>query len=110
MLEGDTVTLRCRCRREMSVTTVRFCHGDKEVRMYLLGTELSLSPLQLNHSGQYHCGGWMNSWLPLWAQSVPMTVTVHGPPKLCTASSSLAFLCPSLTFPEYLIVLWCPPS
>uniref|UniRef100_A0A8D2QSZ8 Ig-like domain-containing protein n=1 Tax=Zosterops lateralis melanops TaxID=1220523 RepID=A0A8D2QSZ8_ZOSLA len=78
MLEGDTVTLRCRCRREMSVTAVRFCHGDKKVRMSLLGTELSLSPLQLHHSGPYHCRGWMNSWLPLWAQSVPVTVTVHG--------------------------------
>uniref|UniRef100_A0A8D2PJU6 Ig-like domain-containing protein n=1 Tax=Zosterops lateralis melanops TaxID=1220523 RepID=A0A8D2PJU6_ZOSLA len=55
MLEGDTVTLRCRCRREMSVTAVRFCHGDKKVRMSLLGTELSLSPLQLHHSGPYHC-------------------------------------------------------
>uniref|UniRef100_A0A8D2PN31 Ig-like domain-containing protein n=1 Tax=Zosterops lateralis melanops TaxID=1220523 RepID=A0A8D2PN31_ZOSLA len=89
MLEGDTVTLRCRCRREMSVTAVRFCHGDKKVRMSLLGTELSLSPLQLHHSGPYHCRGWMNSWLPLWAQSVPVTVTVHG------------------EHPTYLTVLWC---
>uniref|UniRef100_A0A8D2QRK4 Immunoglobulin domain-containing protein n=1 Tax=Zosterops lateralis melanops TaxID=1220523 RepID=A0A8D2QRK4_ZOSLA len=78
MLEGDMVTLRCHCRREVLVTTVRFYHGDKEVRMSLLGTELSLSPLQLNHSSDYHCGGWMNSWLSLWAQSVPVTVTVHG--------------------------------
>ncbi|KAL9820677.1 Fc receptor-like protein 6 [Geothlypis trichas] len=50
LLEGDTVTLRCRRWRDMPVTGVRFYHGDKEVERSLRGTELSLSPLQLNHS------------------------------------------------------------
>ncbi|NXQ23506.1 FCRL1 protein, partial [Alaudala cheleensis] len=36
--------------------------------------------LQLNHSGRYRCRGWVNSELPLWAQSEPVTVTVHGVP------------------------------
>ncbi|TRZ05621.1 hypothetical protein HGM15179_021485, partial [Zosterops borbonicus] len=55
LLEGDTLTLRCRFWRDMSLTSVRFYHGDEEVNRPLAGTELSLSPLQLNHSGQYHC-------------------------------------------------------
>ncbi|NXN00997.1 FCGR3 protein, partial [Sylvia borin] len=55
LLEGDTVTLRCRSWRNMSVRGVQFYHGDEEVRMSIPGTELSLSPLLLNHSGSYRC-------------------------------------------------------
>ncbi|TRZ05321.1 hypothetical protein HGM15179_021786 [Zosterops borbonicus] len=36
----------------MSVTSVRFYHGDEEVNRTLTGTELSLSPLQLHHRAQ----------------------------------------------------------
>ncbi|NWY35309.1 FCRL2 protein, partial [Pheucticus melanocephalus] len=36
--------------------------------------------LQLHHSGSYSCGGWMDSKVAPWAQSAPMTVTVHGVP------------------------------
>ncbi|NXP95908.1 FCRL2 protein, partial [Passerina amoena] len=36
--------------------------------------------LQLNHSGRYSCGGWVDSELSPWAQSAPVTVTVHGIP------------------------------
>ncbi|TRZ04996.1 hypothetical protein HGM15179_021295 [Zosterops borbonicus] len=78
MLEGDTVTLRCRWRQGMSVNEVRFHHGGKEVRGPLPGTKLFLSPLQLNHSGHYYC------WFLVktresekWQQSAPVTVTVH---------------------------------
>ncbi|NWY34419.1 FCRL2 protein, partial [Pheucticus melanocephalus] len=36
--------------------------------------------LQLNHSGRYSCGGWVDSEVSQWAQSAPVTVTVHGVP------------------------------
>ncbi|NXR52972.1 FCRLA protein, partial [Hippolais icterina] len=51
LLEGDTVTLRCQVWQNMSVTDVKFYRGDDEVSRSLSGTELSLSPLQLHHSG-----------------------------------------------------------
>ncbi|XP_059727380.1 low affinity immunoglobulin gamma Fc region receptor III-like [Haemorhous mexicanus] len=78
LLEGDTVTLRCLRWHDNPVTGVRFYHGDKEVGRPLNGTELSLSPLQLNHSGNYSCEGWVDSGVSPWAQSAPVTVTVHG--------------------------------
>uniref|UniRef100_A0A8D2PNT5 Ig-like domain-containing protein n=1 Tax=Zosterops lateralis melanops TaxID=1220523 RepID=A0A8D2PNT5_ZOSLA len=81
--KGDTVTLRCRGWRNRSVTLVQFYRGDKEVRRSLPGTELSLSPLQLHHSGQYHCQGLVYSEeSSSWVQriSAPVTVTVHGEP------------------------------
>uniref|UniRef100_A0A8C3Y3B0 Ig-like domain-containing protein n=1 Tax=Catharus ustulatus TaxID=91951 RepID=A0A8C3Y3B0_CATUS len=49
------------------------------------GTELSLSPLQLNHSGRYHCRGWLVFWeSPVCVPAVPVanaTIT-PGPPAL----------------------------
>ncbi|NXM99057.1 FCRL1 protein, partial [Sylvia borin] len=37
--------------------------------------------LQLNHSGQYCCRGWLNSGVSQeWQESAPVTVTVHGVP------------------------------
>uniref|UniRef100_A0A8D2PR64 Ig-like domain-containing protein n=1 Tax=Zosterops lateralis melanops TaxID=1220523 RepID=A0A8D2PR64_ZOSLA len=81
LLEGDTVTLRCRGWWDMSVTLVQFYHGDKEVSRSIPGTELSLSPLQLHHSGQYHCRGQVDSSRSLEQhKSKPVTVTVHGEP------------------------------
>ncbi|XP_066196494.1 low affinity immunoglobulin gamma Fc region receptor II-like [Sylvia atricapilla] len=81
LVEGDTVTLRCRGWQNMSVTGVQFYHGDEEVRMSLNGTELSLSPLQLNHSGSYHCRGQVYyRGSQNWHSSAPVTVTVHGEP------------------------------
>uniref|UniRef100_A0A8D2PZ48 Ig-like domain-containing protein n=1 Tax=Zosterops lateralis melanops TaxID=1220523 RepID=A0A8D2PZ48_ZOSLA len=81
LLEGDTVTLRCRGWWDMSVTGVRFYHGNEDLRRSPNRTELSLSPLQLHHSGQYRCRGWLKigeSWQ--WQQLAPVTVTVHGEP------------------------------
>ncbi|XP_074385530.1 Fc receptor-like protein 3 [Zonotrichia albicollis] len=107
LLEGDTVTLRCRRWENMSVTGVRFYHGDKEVERSLSGTELSLSPLQLNHSGRYSCRGRVDSEVAPWALSDPVTVTVHelfsvpvleGPPKL-TVESPLNLSCLSTPSP-----------
>ncbi|KAM7028865.1 low affinity immunoglobulin gamma Fc region receptor III-like [Acridotheres tristis] len=78
LLEGDTVTLRCRGWHDGTVTGVRFYHGDRDLGWALCGTQLSLSPLQLHHSGRYRCGGWVNSGpSPCWEKSAPVTVTVH---------------------------------
>ncbi|XP_059727361.1 Fc receptor-like A isoform X2 [Haemorhous mexicanus] len=79
LLEGETVTLRCLRWQNNPVTGVRFYHGDKEVGRPLNGTELSLSPLQQNHSGRYSCRGRVDSGVSLWAKSAPVTVTVHVP-------------------------------
>ncbi|NWW41935.1 FCRLA protein, partial [Panurus biarmicus] len=79
LLEGDTVTLRCRGWQDAMVTEVRFYHEEKDLGGPLNGTELSLSPLQLHHSGRYRCGGWVSSGPSLgWEKSAPVTVTVHG--------------------------------
>uniref|UniRef100_A0A8C9N9H1 Ig-like domain-containing protein n=1 Tax=Serinus canaria TaxID=9135 RepID=A0A8C9N9H1_SERCA len=77
LLEGDTVTLRCRRQQDKSVTSVSFYHNRKELGGLHDGTELSLSPLQLNHSGSYRCEGQVKYWASekLWL-SVPVTVTV----------------------------------
>ncbi|XP_059346063.1 Fc receptor-like protein 6 [Ammospiza nelsoni] len=77
LLEGDTVTLHCQRWRDYPVTKVRFFHGDKEVEASRSGTKLLLSPLQLHHSGNYSCRGLVDSKMSLWAQSAPVTVTVH---------------------------------
>ncbi|NWI48522.1 FCGR2 protein, partial [Picathartes gymnocephalus] len=75
LLEGDTVTLRCRGRKDISVTRVRFYQDGKDRGGTLRGTELSLSPLQLHHSGRYHCEGLVGSRI---SQSAPVPVPVHG--------------------------------
>uniref|UniRef100_A0A8C3Y465 Ig-like domain-containing protein n=1 Tax=Catharus ustulatus TaxID=91951 RepID=A0A8C3Y465_CATUS len=77
LLEGDTVTLRCRVWRDSSVTSVSFYRDGKELGTLQDGTELSLSPLQRNHSGRYHCRG-LVYYLERWEQSEPVTVTVQG--------------------------------
>ncbi|KAF4796543.1 low affinity immunoglobulin gamma Fc region receptor II-like protein [Turdus rufiventris] len=79
LLEGDAVTLRCLSWRNNSVTSVSFYRDGKELVMLQEGTELSLSPLQLNHSGRYHCRGRVNYWGSRWEQSALVTVTVHVP-------------------------------
>ncbi|KAM6988986.1 Fc receptor-like protein 4 [Passerculus sandwichensis] len=76
LLEGDTVTLRCRGWWNNTVTRVRFYQDEKDLRGPVNGTELSLSPLQLNHSGRYSCGGLVRSFL---SRSAAVTVTVHMP-------------------------------
>ncbi|XP_066064258.1 Fc receptor-like protein 2 [Chamaea fasciata] len=92
LLEGDEVKLRCRVRQDTSVSRVRFYQDGKDLGEYFRGAELSLSPLQPNHSGRYHCAGSVRFW-PL--SSSPVTVTVHelftvpvleGPPELIEGS------------------------
>ncbi|NXA82505.1 FCGR3 protein, partial [Thryothorus ludovicianus] len=76
LLEGDTVTLRCRCWGNKSVTSVSFNHEEKELWELHNVTELSLSPLRLHHSGRYRCRGWVGFWS--YATSEWVTVTLHG--------------------------------
>ncbi|NWR09618.1 FCGR3 protein, partial [Paradoxornis webbianus] len=78
LLEGDTVTLRCRGWQDMLVTGVRFYHKDKNLVWPRNGIELSLSPLQLQHSGRYFCGGLVGSGMSRWHNSAPVTMKVHG--------------------------------
>ncbi|KAM4880602.1 low affinity immunoglobulin gamma Fc region receptor III-like [Sylvia borin] len=86
LLEGDTVTLRCRAMQHMSVSRVRFYKDGKDLGESPKGTELSLSPLQLNHSGCYHCQGSVRFQR---SSSSPVTVTVH---VAAGVSGSLLFL------------------
>ncbi|XP_059727271.1 low affinity immunoglobulin gamma Fc region receptor III-like [Haemorhous mexicanus] len=80
LLVGDTVTLRCRAWQKNMVTRVSFYHEWKELGGLRDGTELSLSPLQLSHSGSYHSKGWLELWaLEKFWESAPVTVTVQVP-------------------------------
>ncbi|NWT79232.1 FCGR3 protein, partial [Lanius ludovicianus] len=45
LLEGDTVTLRCRGWQNTTVTGVSFYREEKELEVLSRGTELSLSPV-----------------------------------------------------------------
>ncbi|XP_066063839.1 LOW QUALITY PROTEIN: Fc receptor-like protein 4 [Chamaea fasciata] len=74
LLEGDSVTLRCRAMQNKTVSRVQFYQDEKDLEVPHMGTELSLSPLELHHSGRYHCEGSVNFGLSL---SEPVTVTVH---------------------------------
>ncbi|KAM7028866.1 low affinity immunoglobulin gamma Fc region receptor III-like [Acridotheres tristis] len=75
LLEGDTVTLRCRGGQDISVTSVCFYRDGNKLGTIGNGTELSLSPLQLHHSGRYHCRDWVGSGV--WKESAQVTVTVQ---------------------------------
>ncbi|KAM4755407.1 LOW QUALITY PROTEIN: low affinity immunoglobulin gamma Fc region receptor II-like [Cyanocitta cristata] len=57
LLEGDTVTLRCRGWQDNPVTSVSFYREEKQLQLLRDGTELSLSPLRLQDSGRYRCRG-----------------------------------------------------
>ncbi|KAL9820526.1 Fc receptor-like protein 3 [Geothlypis trichas] len=98
LLEGDKVTLRCRGWQDNPVTRVRFYQEEKDLGGSLRGTVLSLSPLQLNHSGRYRCMGLVRSFP---SRSFPVTVTVHvleGHPKP-TLGSPLTLSCLSTPSP-----------
>ncbi|XP_056366486.1 Fc receptor-like protein 4 [Oenanthe melanoleuca] len=104
LLEGDTVTLRCRGWQDKPVTKVGFYKDERDLGESLGGTELSLSPLELHNSGRYRCGGLVASGMSL---SAPVTVTVHelftvpvleGPPEL-TEGSPLNLSCLSTPSP-----------
>ncbi|KAM4755435.1 LOW QUALITY PROTEIN: low affinity immunoglobulin gamma Fc region receptor II-like [Cyanocitta cristata] len=77
LLEGDTVTLRCRGWQDKPVTSVSFYREEKQLQRFHNGTELSLSPLQLKDSGRYRCRGSVYYVVSQWKESAPVTVTVH---------------------------------
>ncbi|XP_074385712.1 Fc receptor-like protein 3 [Zonotrichia albicollis] len=107
LLEGDMAILRCRGAWHKNVTSVSFYREGTELRGLPDGAELSLSPLQLNHSGRYSCEGWVE--YRGWKESEPVTVTVHelfpvpvlvleGPPEI-TEGSPLTLSCRSTPSP-----------
>ncbi|XP_074385435.1 Fc receptor-like protein 3 isoform X2 [Zonotrichia albicollis] len=107
LLEGDNVTLRCRGKWNRTVTSVSFYREGTELRGLPDGAELSLSPLQLKHSGRYRCRGRVDSWPGRWWRSGPLKVTVHvlfsvpvleGPPEI-TEGSPLTLSCRSTPSP-----------
>ncbi|NWX30497.1 FCGR2 protein, partial [Notiomystis cincta] len=75
LLEGDTVTLRCRAREDKSLSWVSFYHEEKKLEVLHNGTELSLSPLQPHHGGRYRCRGCVDTGL-FWGQEELVTVPV----------------------------------
>ncbi|XP_059727363.1 Fc receptor-like protein 2 isoform X2 [Haemorhous mexicanus] len=77
LLEGDTVTLRCRSWQNKRLTDVYFYREEKYLMGPQDGTELSLSPLQLHHSGRYRCQGHVSHVVSRWSTSELVTVTVH---------------------------------
>ncbi|XP_064594028.1 LOW QUALITY PROTEIN: Fc receptor-like protein 2 [Zonotrichia leucophrys gambelii] len=82
LLEGETVTLRCRSCWSNTVTSVSFYREGKKLRGLHDGTELSLSPLQQHHRGNYHCEGRVNKVVSKQRVSKRVTVTVHRVPVL----------------------------
>ncbi|XP_063276568.1 Fc receptor-like protein 3 [Prinia subflava] len=107
LLEGDTVTLRCRGSEDESVTSVSFYREKKKLWGLRDVPELSLSPLELHHRGRYHCRGKVDYWGWKWRESAPVTVTVHelfsvpvleGPPEV-TEGSPLTLSCLSTPSP-----------
>ncbi|XP_056366731.1 uncharacterized protein LOC130263223, partial [Oenanthe melanoleuca] len=88
LLEGDTVTLRCRGRRDLPLNSVTFYRDGKKLATLHNVTELSLSHLEL-HSGRYRCSVWVGTSLQLRSAAVPVTVQelftvplLEGPPEL----------------------------
>uniref|UniRef100_A0A8C3MKI3 Uncharacterized protein n=1 Tax=Geospiza parvula TaxID=87175 RepID=A0A8C3MKI3_GEOPR len=108
LLEGDTVTLHCQGWLDMSVTVVSFYCDEKKLWELRDGTELSLSTLQLNDSGGYHCEGLVKSWFSVRSSVLALvTVTVHelslvpvlGSPPEPTQGSPLTLSCLSTPSP-----------
>ncbi|NWU38766.1 FCRLA protein, partial [Hylia prasina] len=77
LLEGDRAALRCRIRQESDIL-VHFYHNGTALWWHRAETELPLPTLQLHDSGHYSCKFRSRSWPPLWVESAPATVTVHG--------------------------------
>ncbi|XP_074385603.1 Fc receptor-like protein 2 [Zonotrichia albicollis] len=71
------VTVRCQSWRNNMVTSVSFYHEGKKLEGLCDGTELSLSPLQQHHRGNYHCERRVSKGVSKWSVSKTVTVTVH---------------------------------
>ncbi|XP_056366242.1 Fc receptor-like protein 3 isoform X2 [Oenanthe melanoleuca] len=89
LLEGDTVTLRCRSWRDLRRNSVSFYRDGKRLATLHNGTELSLSHLELQHSGNFTCRWGWAIFQPFRSAPVPVTVQelftvplLEGPPEL----------------------------
>uniref|UniRef100_A0A8D2QUR1 Ig-like domain-containing protein n=1 Tax=Zosterops lateralis melanops TaxID=1220523 RepID=A0A8D2QUR1_ZOSLA len=103
LLNGDRMTLRCRSWQDSSLTWVSFYREEKELQLLRDGKEMSLSPLQLHHSGRYRCRGWVDSEISWgWKESAPITLfpmpVLEGPPEP-TEGSPLTLSCLSTPSP-----------
>ncbi|XP_057895977.1 Fc receptor-like protein 5 [Melospiza georgiana] len=77
---GGNADTALRYRQEKSVDSVFFYREETVLGGVYNGTELSLSPLQLNHRGRYRCKAWVNNGVSWgWEESALVTVTVHVP-------------------------------
>uniref|UniRef100_A0A8D2PF45 Ig-like domain-containing protein n=1 Tax=Zosterops lateralis melanops TaxID=1220523 RepID=A0A8D2PF45_ZOSLA len=110
LLEGEKVTLRCRAM-DMSDTRVQFYQDEKNLGGSHMRTELSRSPLQLSHSGHYHCKGFNQSPNPgvphghqhtVGAVQELFTVPVLDGPPEPTEGSPLNLSCLSTPSPLWL--------
>ncbi|XP_059726891.1 LOW QUALITY PROTEIN: Fc receptor-like protein 2 [Haemorhous mexicanus] len=79
LMEGDTVTLRCRGWQNYTVSRVSF-YEDTELEEPRDGIELFLYPLQLSDSGSYHCEGLVSNLVSKRSASKRVTVTVRRVP------------------------------
>ncbi|NXC78083.1 FCRLA protein, partial [Anhinga anhinga] len=82
LLEGDRALLRCRGWKGNSITQVRFFREWEVLWGPSWATELPLAPLQLRHSGRYHCQATVGTIYPGKKESALMTVQVQGEPLL----------------------------
>ncbi|XP_009463253.1 PREDICTED: low affinity immunoglobulin gamma Fc region receptor II-a [Nipponia nippon] len=73
LLEGDMVSLRCRAWKNTKITKVQFFHEQEVLGGPSQGAELLLPPLQLHHSGRYHCQATLLYYLS-WEGSTLVTV------------------------------------
>ncbi|XP_062367211.1 Fc receptor-like protein 2 [Cinclus cinclus] len=98
LLEGDTVTLRCRGWSHNPVNSVRFYQDDKDLSGSITSPALSLSTQEIQNRCSYRCTGWVGSEKKV---SAPVRLTVHelfsvpvleGPPEL-TVGSPLNLSC-----------------
>uniref|UniRef100_A0A8U7NUS8 Uncharacterized protein n=1 Tax=Corvus moneduloides TaxID=1196302 RepID=A0A8U7NUS8_CORMO len=97
LLVGDTVTLRCRGWQDNPVASVSFYREEKQLQPFRNRTELSLSPLQLHHSGRYRCSGSRSPRPISFPELFPVPV-LEGPPEP-TEGSPLNLSCLSTPSP-----------
>ncbi|XP_056178039.1 low affinity immunoglobulin gamma Fc region receptor II-a isoform X1 [Falco biarmicus] len=109
LLEGDRLQLRCRGWKDKHISQVQFFHERDVLKDPTLGAELYLQPLQLHHSGHYHCQAVVQYLLVGWQKSAPVMVAVQelfsvpvlrleGPAEI-TEGSPLALNCSSHSSP-----------
>ncbi|XP_009676381.2 Fc receptor-like protein 4 [Struthio camelus] len=61
VFEGDPLHMRCRGWNNWSVSMVKYYKDGADITPQYASAELSIPRAQTNHSGRYHCIGWINS-------------------------------------------------